>query len=69
MPRIYKDWLDAYMNYGDNTEASALFRKWVGVSTIASALRRKVHLEWHARIFPNLYVVLVGPAGGRKVQQ
>jgi len=66
MPRIYKDWLDAYMEYGNNTEASSLFRKWVGVSTIASALRRKVHLEWHARIFPNLYVVLVGPAGGRK---
>lgn len=66
MARIYKDWLNAYMDYGSNCEASSLYRKWVGISAMASVLKRKVHLEWQARIFPNFYIVLVGPAGGRK---
>ncbi len=66
MARIYEDWLNAYMKYGDNCEASSLYRKWVGVSAIASVLKRKVYLEWQTRIYPNFYIVLVGPPGGRK---
>lgn len=66
MTRIYSDWLDTYMDYGSNCESSSLYRKWVGISAIASVLKRKVHLDWQTRIYPNFYIVLVGPAGGRK---
>lgn len=66
MARIYSDWLDSYMKYSDNCESSSLYRKWVGISTIASVLKRKVYVEWQSKIYPNFYIVLVGPAGGRK---
>ncbi len=30
---------------------------------IAACLRRKCYLQWETRIYPNMYIVLVGPAG------
>jgi len=65
MPRNFDDWLDGYMQYTEDTEPAKLYRKWVGISTIASALQRKVWLPvgkvgtW----FPNFFIILVGPSG------
>jgi hypothetical protein len=66
MARHHADWIKAYLEYTDNTEPSKLYRKWAAVSTIAAVLRRKTWLDWQTRLFPNLYVVLVGPAAARK---
>lgn len=57
-------WLEAYVDHQRFTESPKAFHFWTGVSTIAGALRRKVwvnmrHFQWT----PNMYVVLVGPAG------
>lgn len=60
------NWLDSYMEYTDDSEAPAIFRKWSGISTIAACLRRKVWMDVEGRIFPNLYIVLCGPSGSRK---
>lgn len=56
------------MLYTANSEPSELYREWVGVFSIASVLRRKCFLPWLGTdtFYPNLYVVLVGPAGARK---
>lgn len=41
-----------------------MYRQWVGISTIAAVLQRKCTLKWGTITFyPNMYVVLVGPAG------
>lgn len=61
--RNYDNWIDGYIQFTSNTEPATLFRKWVAISTIASCLQRKVWIDWHTRIYPNFYVVLVGPPG------
>jgi len=67
MPRILPDWLDAYLEYTDNTEPRASYRAWAGVSAIAAALQRKCYLQLGIEtFFPNLYIVLVGPPAARK---
>lgn len=62
------NWLDAFMQYTDNTEPPTLFRKWTGISCIASAMQRKVKVEWGTALtfYPNLYIVLVGPSATGK---
>src|SRR3990172_7399508 len=60
------DWLADYLRYTDNSEPQSSYRLWTGISTIAAALERKVWLNWDDAIYPNLYVVLVGPPAARK---
>ena len=62
--RNYSDWLAAFVDYASYGEAPPYMYKWVGISTIAGALRRKVRLnmgyfEWT----PNFYVIIVAPPG------
>lgn len=55
------------MEYTENTEPPTIFRKWVALSTIASVLQRKCSLPFgHEEVYPNMYVVLIGPSGSRK---
>uniref|UniRef100_A0A6M3KMF2 Putative primase n=1 Tax=viral metagenome TaxID=1070528 RepID=A0A6M3KMF2_9ZZZZ len=64
--RKVKDWIESYLEYTDHTEPCHLYREWVAVSTIASCLQRKCYLDWGQTVYPNLYVILVGPSGARK---
>lgn len=62
--RNFPDWLSAFSQYASYGEAPPYMYKWVGISTIAGALRRKVRLnmgyfEWT----PNFYIILVAPPG------
>jgi len=68
--RQLSDWLGGYINFTKETESAAIFHKWVGISMIASALRRKVHFHFgRIRVYPNLFVVLVAEPGiARKTQ-
>lgn len=68
MSRNTDDWIQSYLDYTENTEPSTLFREWVAISVIGSVLQRKCFLKWgdFDLIYPNMYVVLVGPPGSRK---
>ncbi len=66
MSRELPDWLDSFLDYQKRSEAPTIYQKWVGLSTIAAVLQRKVWLPWDVDIYPNLYVVLVGPSSARK---
>lgn len=62
--RYHSDWLRAFVDYAAIGEAPDYMYFWVGVSTIAGALRRRVwidmgHFEWVA----NFYIILVAPPG------
>src|SRR3990170_8200696 len=58
------DWLSSYLEYTDNTEPPASYHLWTGISVISGVLQRKVWMEWgHELIYPNMYVVLIGPSG------
>lgn len=63
MPRELANWIDGFMTYTEHSEPPYLYRKWVGVSTIAAVLQRKCWGVFNGEVFPNLYVVLVGPSG------
>lgn len=68
MPRNLPDWIDAFMLLTDNSEPPMLFRKWSAISSIAAALQRKVRVELglSLTIYPNFYIVLVGPSATGK---
>ncbi len=60
-------WLDTYMKYTFQSEAPDSYHIWSAISIIAACLQRKVWLDWgFFDIFPNLYIILVGPPGARK---
>jgi hypothetical protein len=65
--RQLESWIDGFLDYTDNTEPRESFRRWVGISTVASAMQRKCRLRWgRETFFPNLYIILVGPPASRK---
>lgn len=67
MARLLGDWLESYLEYTYNSEPATNFRLWTGISVIAAALKRKCCLPWgYFNLYPNLYIVLVGPSGSRK---
>lgn len=63
MARRLSDWLKAWMQFVEMTEAPELFRPWVGAGIIAAALQRRCHLIWRGPLYANMYIVLVGPSG------
>lgn len=62
--RNYDDWLKAFVDYASFGEAPLSFYFWVGVSTIAGALRRRVWIDQgYFQWIPNFYIILVAPPG------
>jgi hypothetical protein len=58
------DWLTEFVAATQWGEAPAYFYFWVGVGTIAAALRRKVWVPMGTfHWYPNLYILLVAPPG------
>ena len=63
-PRQLNDWIDAYLEYNDNTEPPESYKIWTAISCIAACLKRKCRLDWGTlTFFPNMYIILVGPSG------
>ncbi len=64
MPRNFKDWLTAYVEYASFSEAPRRMHFWSGVSAIAGALRRQVWIDQaYFRWYCNFYVIIVAPPG------
>src|SRR5574337_943259 len=62
--RRLPDWIKAFELYTKNSESPRMYHVWAACSTIAAALQRKCWMKWgHDTIYPNLYVILVGPSG------
>lgn len=62
--RLLDDWIKAYMAYTHSSESPTEYHLWVALSTIAGAVRRRVFFRFnYFLLYPNLYAVLVGPAG------
>jgi hypothetical protein len=60
--RNYGDWLEAFVDYASVGESPLNILYWVGVSTIAGALRRRVWVEQDFfQWVPNFYIVVVAP--------
>lgn len=62
--RNHKDWLQAYLQYTQYSEAPRYMHFWTGVSTIAACLRRKVWIdEVFFRWYPSFYIIFVAEPG------
>lgn len=67
MPRLLTDWLSSYIDYASESEPPVSYHAWTGLSLIASVLQRRVWIDFgYTRIYPNMYIVLVGPSGKTK---
>lgn len=64
MPRTLDNWIKAYLLYTAETESPEDFHIWVGLSTIAGTIRRRVYVDMgYFLLYPNLYIVLTAPQG------
>ncbi len=64
MARSLPDWLDGYIDFTSETEPPLSYHIWTALSIITGALQRKTYFKWgHSKIYPNMYVILVGPSG------
>src|SRR5208282_37752 len=62
--RRLSDWLSGFAQYTQNSESPRSFHLWAGISAITAVLQRRCWLRWgHDTIYPNMYIVLVGPSG------
>lgn len=62
--RHFQDWIRAYLEYSQYSEAPRRMHFWTAVSVLAGALRRHVWIDqryfrWH----PNFYIIFVAPPG------
>ena len=64
--RLLPNWLDSYIELANKSEAPDLYNRWMGMSVIASALQRRCFLEWDKDIYPNLFILIIGPSSARK---
>lgn len=64
-----QNWIDGFVDYTEGLPSPKIFRWWAGASCIAAALERKNTTFISDRlIFPNLFVLLVGPpAAGKSI--
>lgn len=61
--RKLPDWIDYYLKYTEKSESPASFNLWTAIGAIAAVLQRKCWLKWEGVLYPNMYIVLVAPAG------
>jgi hypothetical protein len=62
--RLANDWLTTYLKYTEKSEPPLSYHTWTAISLIAGALQRRCRLVWGFEVlYPNLYVILVGPSG------
>jgi hypothetical protein len=61
---IQGSWLDAYLAYTAESESPEEYHLWTGISVIAGALKRQVFFDMgYFLLYPNMFIVLVGPPG------
>lgn len=68
MPRnAQENWIETYLDYTASTNAPSRYHIWTALSVVATVVNRKVYLDrGFFRLFPNLYITLVGPTGFAK---
>lgn len=64
---VKNPFLKKHLQYVNNTESPVIMHIWSAISAAAAAMGRHVWLEQGTgNMFPNMYILLVGPPGVRK---
>lgn len=61
--RNESNWLSSYLEYTKPLESPTSYHIWSGIGVVAACLGRRVWADVGFRVYPNLYIVLVGGAG------
>lgn len=64
--RQLKNIIESYHEYCESKESPDSYLRWTAVAAVAAALERKCWLQWDKLIYPNQYILLVGPSGVQK---
>lgn len=63
------DWIEGFLAHTANITSPEIFRRWSAIYTLSAAMERKVWVRTSSGVlYPNLYVVLVGPPGVGKTE-
>lgn len=66
--RALTSWVDKFVEVTGHVESPTLFRKWVGIATIAAALEQKTWIVTSSPMYPNLYTGLIAQPGVGKTR-
>jgi hypothetical protein len=59
-----RSWIELFVEQTAETASPDIFRKWAGIAAIAGAMERKIWVVSRGTpLFPNLYIMLIGPPG------
>lgn len=62
--RKLESWIDTFVDSTVETGSPPIYRRWAAISAVAGALERKVWVTTRGTpLYPNLYILLVGPPG------
>ncbi len=65
--RNCSNWLSSYMKINQNNEAPLQYHLWAGIMALSTVMERRCCVDaGFSTLFPNFYVFLIGPTGGRK---
>lgn len=65
--RQLPSWIDGFFRYTEGNGSPALFRRWAAIFAVASALERRIWIRTaKGALYPNLYLIKVGPPGAGK---
>lgn len=65
--RRLQSWIQSFIEFSEASYTPLIFRRWAAISIIAGALERKVWVHTrNSDLYPNLYILLVGPPGTGK---
>jgi len=66
---VEEDWVEQFLVLTDGLPTPPIFRLWTGIAALAAVCERRVWLPTSQQVlYPNLFVVLVGPPGTGKDQ-
>jgi hypothetical protein len=61
------NWLNDILECTKESEAPERYFWWSAISSISAVVRRRIYLDRHYyKLYPNVYIILVGPSGLRK---
>lgn len=64
MPRELDNWIDSYLHYARYHEAQEVFHLWTALTVLSTAVNRNCWMDaGYYKVFPNLYVLFIGPSG------
>jgi Protein of unknown function (DUF3987) len=67
LPNIHNKFVNEWLEFVSGSESPEIFNLWTGLSAVAACLgRRSSIINGRFRIYPNMYIVLIGPAAVRK---